>query len=300
MRGETPRAYQDLAKKGDVEFRFQRKIRDRPGNKLDTMTPIRLNVYRLTGTLSVPPLCGCCAAYHTGVQIDACEYTFAQGAGVVVSDFDPVLNGPHARVSLSGEASGVDEEEDAVFVYSLDMGVSPLNRAQIAAEIETLRREFAGENYHILERNCNHFCDELCKRLVGKRIPSYLNRAAWLGRWISCLFPPGSLLGPRLPEAVEPRGTSLQLFEGSGQRLGRESWTASSQGLLSCPLPPPQMFSGVLRRLSEQRSGEEDDRFPQPNSQTIFLPADDAAALEFSRALLADAAKARLERQKGR
>ena len=38
-------------------------------------------------------------------------------------------------------------------------------------------------------RNCNHFSDELCSRLVGVGIPSYLNRLAWLGTIFNCFVP---------------------------------------------------------------------------------------------------------------
>ncbi|CBZ55438.1 conserved hypothetical protein [Neospora caninum Liverpool] len=264
------------------------------------MTPIRLNVYRLTGSFAVPGLCGCCAAYHTGVQIDATEYTFSQGTGIVASDFDLVRNGPHTRVSVFGESPGLSDEEpeDAVFVYSLDMGVCPMNRTQIAATIESLRREFAGENYHILERNCNHFSDALCRRLVGKGIPAYLNRAAWLGRWISCFFPPGAL-EPHVSEPPASCATGLELFEGPGRRLGGDT-CACSHSLLVCSPQQAPALSGVLRRLTEQWSQGDGCLSDQRSSQNVFIPAEDARALEFSRALLADAARARMERQKGR
>ena len=38
-------------------------------------------------------------------------------------------------------------------------------------------------------RNCNHFTDELCKRLTGKTPPGWINRAAKLGTMFPCVIP---------------------------------------------------------------------------------------------------------------
>ncbi|PFH33649.1 EREBP-4 family protein [Besnoitia besnoiti] len=266
------------------------------------MPSIRLNVYRIGGKFAPPALCGCCAVYHTGVQIGAREYSFAHGAGVVAAEFDPSRAGS-ARLSVFGGAAGADEElEDAEFVYSLNMGECAMTGGQIAAAIETLSRDFAGEHYHLLERNCNHFSDALCRRLVGRGIPAYINRAAWLGRWISCLFPRGVFVGP-LPETVSEASPCTGLFEGAGQRLGADPRYACAPPLLDAPRSPneAQTLSGVLRGFSQQWA----DAGPvysvnQYSSTTTVIAADEASALELSRALLADAAKARIERQKGR
>lgn len=121
-----------------------------------------------------------------GVQVGTKEYTFAQGAGVVSVEFDPSrdLRSTPMFQSARSPDPHPEEMEDAVFAYALDMGDCYMTGQEIATAVDTLRREFAGENYHILEKNCNHFSDALCKRLVGKGVPSYINRAAWLGRWI--------------------------------------------------------------------------------------------------------------------
>jgi hypothetical protein len=38
-------------------------------------------------------------------------------------------------------------------------------------------------------RNCNTYADALCQLLLGKPIPGYVNRAAYLGSFLSCLMP---------------------------------------------------------------------------------------------------------------
>lgn len=47
-----------------------------------------------------------------------------------------------------------------------------------------LKQEWGGMSYHILSKNCNHFCDEVAMRMnkLGsvKRVPAWVNRAAAL------------------------------------------------------------------------------------------------------------------------
>lgn len=55
--------------------------------------------------------------------------------------------------------------------------------------MKDLRDEFPGTKYNAIECNCNHFADAFCRVLVGRGLPDYVNRLAWLGSFVSCLFP---------------------------------------------------------------------------------------------------------------
>ena len=46
-----------------------------------------------------------------------------------------------------------------------------------------------GNSYSLLERNCNHFSDQLCRSLVQRPAPRYINRLAGLGQRLSCILP---------------------------------------------------------------------------------------------------------------
>ena len=47
-------------------------------------------------------------------------------------------------------------------------------------------------DYNKLNRNCNHFAEELCKRILGKGLPShlqYVNRPARVGNFLNDILP---------------------------------------------------------------------------------------------------------------
>jgi hypothetical protein len=59
-----------------------------------------------------------------------------------------------------------------------------------------------------LERNCNHFAEDLCKRLCGSGIPSWVNRAASIGNLFSGLVPGLGQSNPvPTPESAGPAET---------------------------------------------------------------------------------------------
>ena len=43
---------------------------------------------------------------------------------------------------------------------------------QIVGELGSA--DFKGNAYHLLQRNCNHFSDALCKRLTGQPAPTWV------------------------------------------------------------------------------------------------------------------------------
>ncbi|KAG0736043.1 hypothetical protein G6F22_011328 [Rhizopus arrhizus] len=69
------------------------------------------------------------------------------------------------------------------------MGYSKLSQKEIEKVISELSDEYMGTSYNLLTRNCNHFSDNLCKRLTGKSIPGWINRAAKLGAMFPCVIP---------------------------------------------------------------------------------------------------------------
>lgn len=108
--------------------------------------------------------------YHSGVTVGGNEYTFAGGGGVY----------SHPPKEASG----------ARFREAVDYGNYAGTSRDLDRVLDELREHFKGENYHLLTMNCNSFSEALLQRLVGKSLPGYVNRMAYLGSFFSCLLPP--------------------------------------------------------------------------------------------------------------
>lgn len=61
------------------------------------------------------------------------------------------------------------------------LGETERTYAEIEAIVDALRIHFQGPDYHIIGQNCNHFSDALAKAVLGRGIPSYVNRLAGCG-----------------------------------------------------------------------------------------------------------------------
>lgn len=61
------------------------------------------------------------------------------------------------------------------------MGSFSGGSSTLARAIDSLRQDFGPDSYNVLTRNCNTFSSALCEELLGKPIPGYVNRLAWMG-----------------------------------------------------------------------------------------------------------------------
>ena len=48
---------------------------------------------------------------------------------------------------------------------------------------------FKANEYNMITQNCNHWSEAFTMKLLGKRIPSYINKAARLGVLLSAFLP---------------------------------------------------------------------------------------------------------------
>jgi hypothetical protein len=94
--------------------------------------------------------------YHSGVQIDGKEYTFAAESGIF--SHSP-KNVPNAK-----------------FRESIKLGVFEGNQSKIDEIISELRSEFKGSDYNVVMKNCNCFSDSFVRKLLNREIPGYVNR----------------------------------------------------------------------------------------------------------------------------
>ncbi|KAK8578764.1 hypothetical protein V6N13_142031 [Hibiscus sabdariffa] len=57
--------------------------------------------------------------------------------------------------------------------------------------MEHYSERYNGDTYHLIVKNCNHFCDDICQKLTGKRVPKWVNRLARIGSMCNCILPEG-------------------------------------------------------------------------------------------------------------
>eukprot|EP00250_Pteridium_aquilinum_P017572 c23690_g3_i1 orf=254-1024(+) len=86
----------------------------------------------------------------------------------------------------TGSGSGVyscPRKENPTYSYreSLSLGHTSMSRLKVTQVLFELGREWPGDSYDLLSRNCNHFCDAFCERLGVQKLPAWVNRFAHAG-----------------------------------------------------------------------------------------------------------------------
>lgn len=159
-----------LRNKSATRFCLFSKVRSsgiRPGN-----TPVYLNVYDLTPMNGYVYWAGV-GIFHSGVEVHGVEYAF----------------GAH-----DCPTSGVFEVEPRhcpgfKFRKSIFIGTTTLDPIQVREFMERHSTSYNGDTYHLIVKNCNHFCKDVCYRLTGNQIPKWVNRLARIGSLCNCLLP---------------------------------------------------------------------------------------------------------------
>ena len=67
------------------------------------------------------------------------------------------------------------------FRKSIFMGTTSLDPFQIREFMERQSANYNGDAYHLIVKNCNHFCEDICYKLTGNSIPKWVNRLARIG-----------------------------------------------------------------------------------------------------------------------
>lgn len=136
-------------------------------------TPVFLNVYDVTPANGYARWLGL-GVYHSGVQVHGVEYAYGAHDGASSGIFEVV---PRRCPGYT-------------FRESVLVGTTGLTRAEVRSLIAELAADFPGDAYNLVSRNCNHFCDAACRRLVARaRIPRWVNRLAKIGVVFTCVIP---------------------------------------------------------------------------------------------------------------
>ncbi|KAI9267715.1 PPPDE putative peptidase domain-containing protein [Helicostylum pulchrum] len=113
--------------------------------------------------------------YHSGIEIGEHEYCFGG------HDYEHVTGVFMVQPKIGPQGP--------LFKQSLHMGYTNLSKKQVDKVLQEISKEYIGTSYNLLTRNCNHFSEDLCKRLTGKTAPGWINRAAKLGTMFPCVIP---------------------------------------------------------------------------------------------------------------
>mmetsp|Transcript_18670 Transcript_18670/g.41660 ORF Transcript_18670/g.41660 Transcript_18670/m.41660 type:complete len:286 (-) Transcript_18670:12-869(-) len=105
-------------------------------------------------------------AFHSGVEVYGREWSF----GMTMEDW---------ATGVTWNPPGLNADHS--FKESIVMGYTTLSPESVWKIIQELKREWLGCTYHILQRNCHHFSDELLRRLGVRRAPPWLNDLAESG-----------------------------------------------------------------------------------------------------------------------
>lgn len=195
-------------------------------------TAVVLNVYDLIDNEYLYPWG--LGAYHSGVQVGNREYTYAGGSGVFAME---PKTAPGAR-----------------FRESIELGHFTGSYTQLERALDDLKREFRPSDYDLLNRNCNTFADALVQKLLGRKIPGFVNRLALLGGCFSCCLPPemAQSAAERVPGGATASGGTGNGGTGNGGAKG----TGAPSGFSSMSMSTSSSSSSVFSSGRGQRLGD--------------------------------------------
>jgi len=104
--------------------------------------------------------------YHCGVEVFGKEWSFAD--------------------TESGQGNGVFECpprkcKGHTYDETVLMGYTTLTEEMVHAIIEVLKIDWQASDYHLLEQNCCHFADDMCRRLGVRGVPERILHMSKVG-----------------------------------------------------------------------------------------------------------------------
>nr|GEU76670.1 hypothetical protein [Tanacetum cinerariifolium] len=127
--------------------------------KMNGSVPVYLNVYDLTSM----------SRLDSGVQVYGTEYAY----------------GGHQYATTGIYKLPPTNCKGFIFRRQIPIGWTNMSLGEVTCFMEELAQDYKGTSYNLITRNCNHFSNDVCLRLTGNAIPSWINRLARLGKSIT-------------------------------------------------------------------------------------------------------------------
>lgn len=133
--------------------------------------------------------------HHTGIEIMGREYSYGSGGGGIFESPPKMAPGARFRCQIElGSYEGGTKE--------LNQALDEL-RSSNNSNNNTYTGGYGPNDYNLIARNCNHFCNALSWKLLRRQIPPYINRCADIGNCCSCLLPKGLLQQQEAPVGAQ-------------------------------------------------------------------------------------------------
>ena len=65
-----------------------------------------------------------------------------------------------------------------LFRESVLVGYTSMTPQHVQQAVQEMGEQYKGNAYHLLQRNCNHFSNDLCRKLTGKEAPLWVSQLA--------------------------------------------------------------------------------------------------------------------------
>eukprot|EP00092_Neocalanus_flemingeri_P010206 GFUD01010997.1.p1 GENE.GFUD01010997.1~~GFUD01010997.1.p1 ORF type:complete len:244 (-),score=40.02 GFUD01010997.1:818-1549(-) len=207
--------------------------------------PVILNIYDMFWTNDYTANVGL-GVYHSGLEVYGREYAYGGHPFPFSGIFD----------ICPREASELGEQ----FRYkqSIHLGNTDFTEQEVEKILEQLGKEYRGDRYHLMNRNCNHFSGAFSQILTGRDAPAWVNRLAYMSTCIPflqrCL--PKEWLTPHALEA------SLAEQRGAGPSHTAIDATSTTALTASSSVDRQEVSSPTMTRLRNEFS----KNFTQPRT----------------------------------